>query len=224
MPSFYFSIVPSYFPDTLHKIIFQEDKTLINQMLRYSQCAKCTQQLWIKIENISDLATLENTQNAKENSILKKISREKNWNKLDYLFSSLKSINGIEQSLPVKSILKSYEEMDNHKKTIFFPKILWHGLSNQFHAYLKGLLKGDLGLSKSDGRSVSSKIKKALKWTLSMNTIAFVLAASIGLFIGLWSIKKDGSRLEKVISFCFVFHLYYASILDCYFIGRFFYF
>ena len=199
LPGFYFNIVPSYFPDTLHQIILHEDRAFYKKVLRFSKnnnkTASFFNELTQPVESLSYDSTAQNVE-----ILYAQISRTRNWNRLSPLMERLKSDPKTENYSHLISLLNSYNELSTKKQKMTFPKVIWFGCQNQFHLYIKGILTGNLGLSKSDGRTAGSKISKALKWTLSINLIAFLIAGSLGLFIGLWSLKNNGRRIENVFT------------------------
>ena len=51
----------------------------------------------------------------------------------------------------------------------------WHGVHNQYHRWLSGLLTGELGTSYRDGQPVTALLIKALTYTLPLTALALVL-------------------------------------------------
>jgi len=199
LPKFYFDIIPSYFPDTLHKIILHDERSFLTQAIRYSKCIECSTDFIQRQKGLQDVGALDSLVNIETKSILSKISREKDLNKLAYLFSSLKTGN-IHDIPAINELIESFEKLSQVKNSFTFPKLVIHGFKNQFHLFVTGIFTGKMGISKADGRTANSKIIKALKWTLSLNVISFIIAGGLGLFLGLWSIKNDDSKKEKYAS------------------------
>jgi peptide/nickel transport system permease protein len=71
-------------------------------------------------------------------------------------------------------------------------------LPEQYLHWLKGSLTFDFGRSLLDRRPVRVRILEKLPATLQLNGIALVLAAVIGIPIGLWSAARAGRRTERV--------------------------
>ncbi|SFQ18818.1 ABC transporter permease [Hymenobacter arizonensis] len=59
----------------------------------------------------------------------------------------------------------------------------WHGFANQYHRWLTGVLKGDLGTSFRTGQTVSARLLQALAYTLPLTGTAAMLSvlAALGL-------------------------------------------
>jgi len=70
-------------------------------------------------------------------------------------------------------------------------------LVEQYVYWAKGVVTLDFGRSTLDRRPVSERILEKLPNTLLLNFIAFLLAAMIGLPIGLWSAAHSGRALER---------------------------
>ena len=199
LPSFYISIVPSYFPDTLHRIILHEDRAFYKEILRYSKDDEKTSVFFHQINQPQETERQDST-SQDVLSLYSQISRTRNWKTLTKLMGRLKSEPNLDQHSHVNLLVDSYDNLSRRGAKMVFPKLIWHGFQNQFHLYIKGILTGNLGLSKSDGRTASTKISKALKWTLSINLIAFLIAGLLGLFIGLWSLKNHGRKVENAFT------------------------
>jgi peptide/nickel transport system permease protein len=70
-------------------------------------------------------------------------------------------------------------------------------LWNQFGAYLKGLFTGDLGYSYYYNASVFNVILGRLPWTLLLVGLSLILSTIIGIFLGIESGWRRGSRLDR---------------------------
>jgi len=73
----------------------------------------------------------------------------------------------------------------------------------QYLYWLRGILRFDLGSSIVDHRPVTTRILEKLPNTFELNAIAFLLAAAIGVPLGLWSATKSGRPLERATSVLF---------------------
>jgi peptide/nickel transport system permease protein len=71
-------------------------------------------------------------------------------------------------------------------------------LPRQYLSWLRGSLTLDFGDSIEDGRPVTTRILEKLPNTVQLNFCAFLLAALIGVPIGLWSATKSGHLAERV--------------------------
>lgn len=76
-------------------------------------------------------------------------------------------------------------------------------LPRQYLWWLRGVLTLDFGTSTIDHRPVTERIFERLPNTFELNAIAFLVAALIGLPIGLWSATRSGRRLERASAVTF---------------------
>ncbi|MEO8035611.1 MAG: ABC transporter permease, partial [Acidobacteriota bacterium] len=70
-------------------------------------------------------------------------------------------------------------------------------LPAQYLWWLRGIVTLDFGTSFLDGRAVIERIGEKLPNTLQLNAIAFLLAAAVGLPLGLWGAASNRRRLER---------------------------
>lgn len=70
-------------------------------------------------------------------------------------------------------------------------------LPEQYLRWLHGIVTLDFGRSIKDGRLVSERILEKLPNTFQLNLLAFLLAALLGVPIGLWSATKSGHLAER---------------------------
>lgn len=73
-------------------------------------------------------------------------------------------------------------------------------LPAQYVRWLRGAVTFDFGTSTVDRQPVRSRIAAKLPNTFLLNLIAFVLAAGIGVPIGLWSARRSGSTAERSVA------------------------
>lgn len=128
-----------------------------------------------------------------------------------YSLASLKSASDMLNA----DFAKVKEEATPNKTKI--PALHWYGLKNQYHRWLfgnkpwlgksddptktsGGFLRGDFGDSYRDGRPVSSIIKDAIKWTLLLNFIAFIIIYSVSIPMGVSLAVKKGTVYERSLT------------------------
>src|SRR3954453_22879355 len=82
-------------------------------------------------------------------------------------------------------------------------------LLRQYGWWLRGILTFDFGTSFIDHQPVTQRIAQRLPNTLILNGIAFLLAAAIGIPIGLWSAARSGRPIERAsaVTFFLLFSL-----------------
>ena len=76
-------------------------------------------------------------------------------------------------------------------------------LPMQYLRWVRGVVALDFGRSIADGRSAREHIFEKLPNTVLLNTIAFLLAALIGVPIGLWSAARSGRVTERASAVLF---------------------
>ncbi len=67
----------------------------------------------------------------------------------------------------------------------------------QYWYWVRGVVTLDFGRSIVDHRPVVQRIAEKLPNTFALNLVAFILAAAIGVPIGLWSATRSGRRVER---------------------------
>jgi peptide/nickel transport system permease protein len=66
-----------------------------------------------------------------------------------------------------------------------YPSLTYHGLDNQYHQWLLGLVSGRATVSAISGESVNTSIYRAIGWSLSLAVLAIFLICLIGIPLGL---------------------------------------
>lgn len=92
-----------------------------------------------------------------------------------------------------QAIIAEVQSSDSWKHII--PSFHWHGLNNQYHDWLRRIILLDFGKSYIDGTPVIQKIGRGVRWTLTMNGIAILLAFIISIWLG---VKLATSKKERV--------------------------
>lgn len=73
----------------------------------------------------------------------------------------------------------------------------------QYLHWLRGVVTLDFGRSIVERRGVGEVVFEKLPHTLQLNVVAFLLAAAIGIPIGLWSATRSGRPLERASAVLF---------------------
>lgn len=87
----------------------------------------------------------------------------------------------------------------------YLPVLQWHGLDNQYHRWLTGILRGDFGRSWRDGRPVGDKIRSAISWTLLLNLFALLLSFGMSIPLGVFMARHRGSWIDNSSKFALFF-------------------
>jgi peptide/nickel transport system permease protein len=112
-----------------------------------------------------------------------------------------------------------------HPSLAYIPAIHWYGLHNQFHRWLfgdvpwfgpnndptksaRGFFRGDFGESYLDNRPVSSILGDAIRWTLLINLIIFIIVYSVGIPMGVLLARFKGKTIDRVVTS--VLYIFYS--------------
>jgi len=200
LPLFYCSLYRASSSDTLYKIAdlnVKKSLTSLAYEIGY----------WEPINNFYAAVKTElfRTKSPSERRILVKLL---NFETIKQLTDFTFEYNHIFSELD--NITSSITLISNIKKSNFrnyFFKVNWNGFNNQYHHWIANFIKGDFGHSYVDRQSVSNKITKALKWTVSLSLISILLAYLIAVPTAIYSAANEGSFLDRLFSTVF-FGLY----------------
>lgn len=203
LPLFYFSLVPSYYPDTLHKIVLPFKKSfstnLLNEYKDWDKVISYVNQIDEINKKSNSYALSDNLKQA-----IFQIHRTINAADLKRIYSSVTEDwkdqdSNFENSF--SELQHKHDLLVNSKESFFYPKFLLHGHKNQFHVWFGKLLSGDFGASLVDGRPVSAKLYKSLKWTFSLSFLSILFAGLFSICIGFLTAYKKDTIIDKSIYF-----------------------
>lgn len=223
LPLFYFSISPKCISDTLFKITNKEDKEYLEK-LAYEYGNWNTASNYFRHYKLVE--EFINTSNSKNISSLKtEILSIKSAPGDSEVIEFLKKLKFVSQADTNNSFRESVTSLENafsnlisNKNAVakYIPVFYWHGYNNQYHKWLfgdkawfgnkndfytsEGILRGDFGISYIDQRPVSGIIWEALKWTLTLISIALIISFGVSIPLGMYSAFMQGSRTEKWIT------------------------
>lgn len=209
LPAFYFSISPGYYPDTLHHIAFRADRKAVVDWAKNSGDPAGSMQLYQDLQAAltyvcphSDTSTLTKERCDQLGKLLS----------TDDFFSVHHGILQMNESAgpedakwqEVTVQLKADVERLSQSGASFslrayFPSFQWHGVANQYHTWVRQLVTLQPVTSLIDGRNAWTKILEALKWTLWLNGLAFVLTIVLGMVIGMWSGAHEDRTSVKLV-------------------------
>lgn len=213
LPAFYFSVMPGYYPDSLFHIMPVEDRQTVIEWAQYSKDKAAAIQLYKDlVSGLHDACPKADT-SVVANRICQDIDAVLG---LHDLFSVHHKVirlqNEINQnqitdttySTIISVINKDIEKLISPPKDLSFstwvPVFRWHGTHNQYHQWIGGLVTFRPLTSLVDGRNAWAKMIDALKWTLLLNGLAFILAIVFGIVIGIWSGTHDGFKTERLVN------------------------
>lgn len=203
IPTFYFSLRPSHFPASIHKILpLREQKAvrqLLNEQLQGDLLFSWRQKIIHQLDTASmaSAAVLLPLLQSNSRADLEKSVR-------------LASEAGID--LPTETSALLGESADAH-----WPVFHWHGMQNEWHLTASNFLSGQWGISTIDGLSVSTKIKAALPYTLLLNGSALLLLFLTALVVGSWWAQSEDSfwtaGTKQLSYFLYVMPLFWIAAL-----------
>ena len=77
------------------------------------------------------------------------------------------------------------------------PSIRWFGTGNQYHQWIKGVIRGDFGTSYNDGKPVFDKIWDKFLLSFRLVFLSVLIAYLLSIPIGVYSAKYRGSWFDK---------------------------
>ncbi len=212
LPLFYLTLSPGYYPDKLFHIIPADDRKNVRQWIRQSRngdaCINLYQSLLLGLEATCPRSA-EDVSSGSLCIELGRLLAEKNPSMMLRRISDMQerliedSLHNVLYADLVQSIRKDIEEVSNSPLQLteipWLPRIQWHGVECQYHQWISSLVTRRPLTSLIDGRDAWTKIGEALKWTLWLNGLAFILAILMGVGIGIWSGVRDGQRIERLV-------------------------
>ncbi len=209
-PAFYFSITSRAFPDTLHKIVLADRRNTVEKLIAQHGNWPQVETYYNSIRNLElEALSLPDSLDAAEVKIpLRDLyisyRHETIKNRLAEIGAALSQDAALSNRLVSRfDILKNnYEDVVNQATPgkLLLPSIQWHGLRNQYHAWVSGFVKGDFGISIFERRPVADKLAPALFWTMVLNLGAIFIAFLISIPLGVYSAARSGSRFDKATS------------------------
>ncbi|MDF1694185.1 MAG: ABC transporter permease [Saprospiraceae bacterium] len=97
------------------------------------------------------------------------------------------------------------KRIDTHIQKASLNKIKWHypvfhlnGLQNQYHLWIKKILRGDFGISLIDTRPVTDKLWDSMQWSLVLVGLNIFFALLIAFPIGLYNGVHPNSTFDNI--------------------------
>lgn len=211
-PVFYFSAKPAAYPDTLYRLPIRHHREAAEKLVgQYGNWPQI--EAYGKAVRSLDLAVLALPDSLKALAVpFKQPLRELYpayrdaaiHAKLGEMEKALAAAPALSAQLGTAffDLKTKYATVKNSARQhlLWLPSLRWHGLQNQYHAWLSGFVRGDYGLSLFGQRPVAEKLGPALFWTLSINLPAILLAFLLAVPLGVWSAVRQGERLDRNVS------------------------
>ena len=209
LPVFYFSVRPGYYPDTLYRIAYKADRNAVLQWARTTGDPKGSLQLYHDLREAMLYACPKSDTSSQaiawcEN--IGKLQSAEDWFTVHHGILRLRESDGGDDAQWDVIIGKLIADADQLTKNVaqistrsYFPSFEWYGTHNQYHSWVKNLVSLHPVTSLIDGRNAWTKILEALKWTLWLNGLAFVLTIVMGVVIGMWSGVHEDRTTVKIV-------------------------
>ncbi len=211
-PTFYFSIVPQAYPDTLHRVLIGFRRGTLDKLIgQYGNWPQV--EAWYNGIRSFDLKLLGLPDSLRAAATpIKQPLRELYLSYLDGAITArldeMEAAFGNSPALAAAlstdffALKKSHESMKAEATPgrLWLPGLHWYGLDNQYHTWFMGILQGDFGMSLHERQPVTNKLRPALFWTLMVSLPAIVLAFLLAVPLGAWAAVKRGKLFDKITS------------------------
>jgi peptide/nickel transport system permease protein len=219
-PVFYCAFQPAAYPDTLYKIPFRNRREVLMKLLRQNGNWPAVERYYESIGSLKkELQSMPLQWTSEARSSLGHVINTLQFSKdlgvaqlhLDKMAGLIPQDSMLQQATypAYKHLRESFDYLMAHpqKAKLYRPALVWQGFDNQFHQTFLGYLRGNLGQSFEDGKPVSTKIERALSWTLLINIFALPIAYLLAIFIGVRMAVHKESRFDRRAN-TFLFGLY----------------
>jgi peptide/nickel transport system permease protein len=189
-PNFYLSIQPSFYHPSINTVV---DKHLRTQILKLSSQ---------RIEYRHASNYIHTRDSLIKYSLADTTLRPKHRHiqKMEFL-TDLAAISESVDSFPMHSHWHLItNQLMQGRVGFYIPRLIWHGMDNQFHRWASSFVRGDLGVSLQDGQPIGTKVAYALKWTLLLLIISLVISTTISVWVGSWSGYYTDGWIDKISS------------------------
>lgn len=202
-PLFYVALSSMAEPDTLYKIFPEKQRDFVKQLCFAYGDWRYVHDYYQSLKRLQ----AEVSQGSREGYLQPIVERlmqavtEAEVREVLYLLTVEDKVNRRNWAMALQSAQASFEQMLENRKPYrkLVPVLRWNGKDNQYHAWLTGLFKGEMGFSFKGHRSVSTLIGEAIGVTLFMSITALCmgwgLALVLGLVINLPACRKIGRPL-----------------------------
>jgi peptide/nickel transport system permease protein len=198
LPLFYCSITHVATPDTFGRVLLPERKKRLSALLNQTGNWEAVQNYDIALQNVAKSVEYAPDSLLKSNATLaiNDLKRCLILHEIDSIVGKIPKLDVFEKLLSSINVLK------NSPKTslLWLPKFQWHGTENQYHHWLKNVVKGNLGFSFLTRRPVWDTISTRLGITLTINGLAIFLAYFFAIPLGVFAARKQNKWQDKWVS------------------------
>jgi peptide/nickel transport system permease protein len=204
IPAFYFSIQPAVLPDTLHRIFPPERKERLANLglasghwelvLQFDQ----TLLEWLRRVNaLPDSLDAAASLRLESNKLWNASVREDFSQPVEAMQRSIDTIPHLKE--PFSKLIASIKNLSAQSNTSpLAVSGAWHGWNNQYHRWLTGFIRGELGRSIITRRQVAKELYPALCITVAINGIALTLAFLLAIVIGTYMGRYEQSLADRI--------------------------
>ena len=201
-PRFYFAMRPSYFPDTLYRVVPKQKRGLLSTLTRQTKN-------WEVVDafhkaHVRAIYKMEGERDSRKH-ILAALNKMSISRDLTDIRIYQKELNELLAGLSPDDKLYEVEQVSTQIDVLtesgglYVPSLRWHGFSNQFHSWMMRIFSKK-NVSSIDGKPAVTKIKEALRWTISMGLITLILIAIFSLFLAYIQVRFDGTWIDNCIA------------------------
>lgn len=214
LPTFYCGITSLAYPDTLYRITFQNERECLSELIaRYGNWSEISSYFHYLGAVSQQLKHLSYPSEEKADILaaqrnLDELRFKANESEIQFRLDALDSLTHIVPTLrialqgSVDSIHLRYEAIKTNATPwkVYVPTVQWHGLKNQFHHWLSGIIKGDFGRSYFGGGAVIGKIGKSLPWTVFLGFMSFSISFLIAIPLGIYGIRNRNKWQDNAVT------------------------
>jgi peptide/nickel transport system permease protein len=207
-PVFYFKLASVAQPDTLYRILRQDERETLSKLAaqygNWPPIQVYYQQLR-QLDRALDKLRGRSEQVRRVRPALKQLYLSYRDGRVERLLDKVRGNIAADSLLlaevgPMSDELYLAYKQIKEKATpwrLYIPDIKWYGFDNQYHNWLTDFLQLDFGKSYVDGRPVADKMADALRWTLVMNLAAIFFAYLFSLPLGVFSAIWKNSLFDR---------------------------
>ena len=216
-PTFYVSILPKAFPDTLHKIIRRSERRNVEHLIwqygnwtAIAQYYNAIKAFSRKINlNLSNLPSNTPSNTPVSDSLY--LALQRNIDQLLIQSDSnviqvyLKNLNPQgDTTTPfqkeINDIQQKFDYLQKHKQieTLYIPSLHIYGVDNQYHTWISRFIRGDFGFAKND-QPILEKLSTPLSISVILGMSSLVLMYIIGIPLGIFTALNRHRRRGRIV-------------------------
>ncbi|MBL7814053.1 MAG: ABC transporter permease [Saprospiraceae bacterium] len=222
-PVFYFSLQPAAFPDTFYKVVRRDERTALERMIWQYGNWPIISLYQNKVKALLSKISQNTEGEILRNNLQQLLVQSKDESILFTINELLSNSDTTSYKIDVEAIAQAYKNIKQNpqKSQLYIPRFNWSGSDNQYHAWLKRFLIGDLGYA-MNGQAVIEKLKPALVMTLFLGISALFLSFLVGIPLGVsMSINRRrsvGKWLTRTVFFVYSLPIFWLAILAAMFL------